>query len=231
MKPLIIPGVVTLAVIAAGAYYQGIITERWIPQNSEMLEEFTKSLANVPPAISDWEGVDETIPDEEFKLTNCTGYVSRRYTNKSTGAEVSVYLVAGTARHITIHSPDWCYQGAGFKMEGAKRPYSVDCGPQMELDPTFSTATFVKATPEGMQRLRILWSYSDDGHWEGPDKHKYHFAGKPALYKVYLIASVTGEDLSVESSQAAEFAASFMPVLNETLFGSAASPAEVAENS
>lgn len=220
MKSLIIPGAVTLVVIAAGAYYQGTITERWSPQKSELLEQFTNSLASLPSVIGEWEGVDETIPDEEFKLTNCTGYVSRQYTNKSTGDTVSIYLVAGTARHITIHSPDWCYQGAGFKMEGAKRPYTVSCGSQMPTDPTFSTATFAKNTPEGFQRLRILWSYSDDGKWDGPNNHKFHYAGRAALYKIYLISQEVGDDLSVESSLATKFATVIMPVLNESLFQS-----------
>ena len=89
--------------------------------------------------------------------------------------------------------------------------------------------TFVKQTPEGIHRLRILWSYSDNGAWEGPDNHKFYYSGRPALYKVYLISPVHSDDLSVESSQAAEFATIFMPVLNDSLFGSASSPDDVAD--
>jgi len=231
MKQLIAPFVVGLIVMAGGTYYQAILTDRFEPQTSEKLDRFTNALENVPIQIGDWHGVDTEMSETEWKATNCTGYVTRTYTHKDTQQLVSVYVVAGTARHITIHSPDWCYQAAGYVMQGKIKPHTVDCGPDMETNPEFSTASFVFEEPYAKPPLRILWSYSDTGKWEGPKYHKVHFAGRPALYKVYLTTPLRDASEPIDSSVAVQFAKEFMPVLTGSLFDSQPAEEQIAESS
>ena len=209
MQKLMLPIVATVLLLAVGTYYQGVYSERWVPQNSEKLEAFTKRIARVPMQIGNWEGKDNTISPEEFKKTNCTAYVSRQYTNTKSGDSVSVYLVSGTARHCTIHSPDWCYQGAGFKMQGKPETYQMT-SVEVPEPPEFSTAVF-KKQEDG---IRIFWAYSEDGKWVGPRFAKTALAGKPAMYKIYLIGPPTGST----EGPVNDFAQVFFPRVTPLLF-------------
>jgi hypothetical protein len=104
--------------------------------------------------------------------------------------------------------------------------YSVDTGSSLP-DPEFRTATFTKTDAAGKERLRIFWTYSDSGEWQGPKWPKPHYARRPALYKVYLITSVAdNSEKAAADSPSVEFAKQFFPLLNQVLF-----PAEQASTS
>ena len=217
---LILPAILVLGLIGVGAYYEGLWTERWVEQDNHLLQQFSASVERSPQEFGDWTSVETPITEEEFERTGCKAYDSRVFRHRSTGDEVSVYVVSGTARHITIHTPDWCYVGAGFKMEGKPQSHEVPFG---ESAGEFKTTTFMKTDATGQQRLRIFWAYSDDGKWIGPRKEKGFFAGRPALVKVYLISSaVEGE--AVDQSPVLEFAREFMPRLTQELFVNASVP-------
>ena len=219
----ILPVVVAVVLLGAGTYYQGKLSDRWGASNSEILAYLTERIQHVPAELNEWDSEDTPLSAEEFKATGCTGYVSRVYKNRTSGEEVSVFVVTGTARHVTIHTPDWCYQGAGFKMEKEPYPYSIECGSETE-SPEFSTTTFVKQSATATQRLRIFWTYSDSGKWEGPRWPKPFFAGRPALVKVYLITGIDDERAAPEDSPSLEFAKLFMPEVNEVFFTTVESP-------
>jgi hypothetical protein len=235
MKTQILVAATALVVIGATAYYQGRISDRWVPTTSEALETFTAHLPNVPSVIGDWEGVDEEIDTDQLEASNCTGCVSRVYQNQTTGQMVNVFLVSGTARHITIHTPDFCYVAAGYEMESQPNAYDVDVT-GMPSPAEFRTTTFLKQDALGSSRLRILWGYSEDGHWTGPGYPKIAFAGRPALYKVYLITSLPPGGRPIEEDSAVAFARDCLPVINQVLFptlaavGGEAAPATSTES-
>ena len=224
----LLPFVVAALIVGGGTYVNGIFTDRFGETNSELLDQFTERVPVLPLRIGLWEGRDQVIPDKEFELTDCTAYVSRPYVNQQTGEGVNVYVVSGSARHITIHTPDWCYQGAGYKMETRKPEHTViDCENSEALpkDPEFLTSSFRKSNPADPSRdqvLRIFWTYSDDGNWQGPSWAKRTFAGRPALYKIYVISDVTNaSDTSIEASPAQAFVKDALPKFNEVLFAPA----------
>lgn len=220
---LILMGLVLSVVVAIGTYAHGIMTDRWERVNGELLNQFTVQVPKIPLSFGDWEGTEEFISDKEFEATNCTAYISRRYVNRGTGEIVSMYCVSGTARHITIHSPDWCYQGAGYKMQGKPVQYSAPySGGSSSAE--FLTASFHKADVANTgndKTLRIFWTYSDDGEWIGPPWAKAFFAGRPALYKIYLICDCSGQDTSAGASPANKFTSDLFQSINQTLFAAA----------
>ncbi len=215
-------GVVLFLVLGIGTYLHGKYTDRFQPAQSELLDDFTRRIPELPIKFGDWRGVKQEIADKEFKATNCTAYLSAQLEDRKTGDMVSLYVVSGTGRHITIHSPDWCYQGAGYKMENKPEKYTIDCGPSMPSPPEFLTAVFRKedvANPANSQALRIFWTYSLDGNWVGPAWAKTYYSGRPALYKIYIICNVTGRDPSASASIANRFAKEMLPLYNKVLFG------------
>lgn len=213
MLKQIIPLVLGTILVVAGMLYQGQKTERWTAVNSELLERFAERVDTVPKSFSGWTSEETPLTDEEFARTGCKEYVSRIY-NKA-GKQVSVYMVVGTARNITIHSPTWCYQGAGYEMESDETPFAVTVGDKTH---EFTTSTFRKEDQLGTKRLRIFWSYTDDGSWIAPSLAKGYFAGKTALWKIYLITNISPEDNDVEGSASIDFAKEFLPIINQGLF-------------
>lgn len=219
-KSLAVPVSLVLVILVIGTLVEAHFTDRWVKMDSEQLDRFAEAIDRVPLVIGNWEGTDDAISDEEFRATNCKNYLSRQYVNRDTGEHVTLYLVAGTARHVTIHTPDRCYRGSGFQRDGKVESYVMALGGQEE-NPEFSTAVFRK--PDNAQR--VFWTYSDDGNWYGPGSSniaKVKFGGRPALFKIYLI----GPPTSVEESVANRFVSDAFPLINEILFGGGASVEE-----
>jgi hypothetical protein len=218
-KQLILPAIIAVVVIGVGTLLQGKYSERWQPMTSAELDKFTACVERFPRVLGDWVGKDEPpISDEVWKKTNCTAYISRIYTNKITQQEVSCYLVSGTAKHITIHSPDWCYAGAGFTLQGNIENHTVTlpAGSGMQ-NPEFATAEFRKEKELTSSGLRIFWTYSYDGSWEGPTSAnwaKASYGGRPAMYKIYLVAGPVAPD----ESPCNDFVRDVFPKINGLLF-------------
>ena len=58
MSKMILPLVAVILVLVVGTYWQGILSERWRPVDSEKLQSFTELLSNVPSVMGDWKGED-----------------------------------------------------------------------------------------------------------------------------------------------------------------------------
>jgi hypothetical protein len=218
-----LPFAVVLIALGVGTLIEGKFSDRWGRASSEKLTAFTERLTKVPKTVGDWVGVDDQMTEQkkkEFELSNCDGFISRTYTNRE-GQSVNVYLVSGSARHVTIHTPDWCYRGAGFLNEDDPQQYTIDKTTGLPTPPEMLTTIFVKEEPTQSFRIRIFWGFTDDGNWRGPRMPKPTFAGKSAMYKLYMIADVNAHGRSnedVETSPVLEFARQFLPALQPVLF-------------
>ena len=219
MQKLPFAAIVTvLFVLGVGTLIEGKLSDRWGRQSSEKLAIFSKRLQTVPKEFGDWKGIDDEVNQEEFKASNCEACVSRTYTNRD-GQQVNMYLVSGSARHVTIHTPEWCYVGAGYAKEDDPRQYTVTEVEGIEAQPEFLTATFRKEDKDRRSRLRIFWTFSDDGKWRGPRMPKPAFAGRSALYKMYLITELNHGIVTDDEPQIG-FVRDFVPILNQILFES-----------
>lgn len=226
---LTLPIAVVLIVIAMTTVLQGRKSERWpfAESRTESLQGFSARLDYIPMDVGNWKGTDEEVNQEEFAASNCDKCVSRVYRNEITGESVSVYLVSGVSRHITIHTPDWCYVGAGFEMESEQEPFTMRCGANVK-DAEFLTTTFRKEDRLGSNRLRIFWAFTDNGDWKSPRNPKPEYAGRPAMFKVYLITGAGPRMAQAANSPAVAFGEEFLPIANQILFGPAPGGAETA---
>lgn len=222
LRSLAPPVATALVVLIVGTGIHGSLTDRWGMVRSEQLSEFTQRLVEVPASFGPWEGTDADVDPRQLDRAQVTGHVSRIYRHRDTGEEVSLFLVCGTSRHITLHTPDLCYQGAGFSMEEEPGSYSLDL--EFAEPVEFATTRFLKEESTGVEQLRIFWSFSDDGQWLGPRWARTSLAGKDALYKIYLIAPITGRDnYEPQDSPCVAFAKLAMPQLQNILFAPRAS--------
>ncbi len=215
------PYVVMLGVLGVGTYFEGVWMERWgwAAARSESLQEFSARLEKLPMVIGQWEGHDEEQDADSFRASHCDKAKSRSYRLKGTNKVVNLYLVSGKARHVTWHTPDWCYRASGYEMQGTPDSHllKVDMGPNVP-EPDALTTVFAKNQTDGMHQLRIFWCFSDDGVWKGPSDPKGMYKQRPALYKVYLITEFQGDNDDKDSNPCVEFARELFPVLNQVLF-------------
>ncbi len=215
-----VPLAVIVAVLVVGTLLEGKFSDRWGKAQSARLDAYTVNLNKVPRNFGHWIGVDDEVTEQkqkEFEASNCSGCISRTYRNRD-GQVVNVYLVTGSARHVTIHTPDWCYVGAGYDIIGGEPQQYTDAESGMDPPPEYLAAFFQKETPIDTNRICIFWAFSDDGIWRGPRMPKPTYAGKSALYKIYMITDLDSVGQEVSKNPSIDFAREFLPILNNVLF-------------
>ncbi|MBX9580895.1 MAG: EpsI family protein [Gemmataceae bacterium] len=186
------PVVAAVAVVAGVGYAYGVFTDRWGP--SGQLEQAVAALAKVkdaPPAAGEWAAAEspaQKIEDDVLKLGGIKEYMHQGYANPKTGELVSVLIVCGRGGPISVHTPDICYAGAGFRQIAPEKPVGVEVGGQRQM---FQTARFAKPGGVDQDQLEIFWAWSKDGRtWDAPENPRMAFARLPAVYKMYVVRNI-----------------------------------------
>src|SRR5581483_5422738 len=115
--------VVALVVVIGSGLVHGVWGDRW--QKSTALEEACARVAQVPLELGDWHGKEVIVDDEEFRRAGAEAYWMRTYTHRRQPLSVLVILMCGRAGRMSVHTPEVCYQGAGFQMLGTPRATKI----------------------------------------------------------------------------------------------------------
>jgi hypothetical protein len=213
-----LPLLTGLALLSLAALVHGVWTGRWQP--SHALEEAVARVRDVPLSFGDWRG-EELPPDREaFARAGAVGYWMRQYRNGQTGEAVTVLLMCGRAGKMAVHTPDLCYGGVGYEVVGEPAREAV---PGVSPAAAFWGARFRKPGPAGDSALRIHWGWRARGAWEAPERPRWHFAGAPFLYKLYVVRDATAD--GPEGDASLPFLQALLPELEKTLFGPHRPPA------
>jgi hypothetical protein len=207
---------VTLAVvlIVSLAVVQGRLSDRWTASKFDA-EPITRRLESLPMKIDEWQGKDEESDPSQLKGAGALSHLTRLYHNTRTGQNVSLFVVAGHSRDISVHTPDRCYRAAGWTQMGPQITHTLPLG---ETNAEFYTATFRKEEPEGTQTLRVYWTWGHDGSWTAPQYPRLAFPSLEGLYKLYLIAPVTGDRDTPTEGPCLDFGRLVMPEVSKALF-------------
>lgn len=226
MLRLYVPVAVTVILIASMTFWESIYSDRFT-SSSVTAAEFGKRFANLPKEIGPWVGVDVPVAEETLKIAGAVNHVNRRYTNIETKDEVDLWLVVGHSRDISRHTPDICYPSHGFSMDGVQLKQEItpaDGGKKAN----FHTARFKQESSlgHGGPLKRVFWAwnpnYKDQVDWVAPESSRLEFGNNTALYKLYFTSPMKERDESVADNTAVKFAELALPVINETLFPTAA---------
>jgi hypothetical protein len=205
--------VAALAVIIGAGLVHGSWTNRW--RMAPVVAELAGRLEAIPTRIGPWEmTAKRELPPRELAMTGAAGYVSRVYTNSSTGQSVSVLLLTGLPGDITTHTPDACYPGAGYVL-GSPDRYLRRYG-QPERSAEFKTAV---ARREGTNpsTLRLFWSWRNAQGWAAPDDARWFYAVEPVLSKLYVVRETGGTTLEPKEDPCNSFLAELLPALDRAL--------------
>jgi len=212
-----LPFIVAAAIVVGGTWIHATWTNRFVPPDHEKLGRFSARLDKVPKVIGDWEGKDLDMDPVQYKASGVDNGILRVYTNRKTGKTVKLYLVSGNHRPICIHTPDWCYVGAGDVATEAYTTHTIDCG--IEPAPKFRTTIFESKKAGVKRKLRLFWAFTCDGAWDGPSDPQSRYAQQPAMFKMYLDSSVGSKrNREPEKSPVNDFVRDAMPTIQAILF-------------
>lgn len=192
-----------MSLIAAGTYSRGradrVGTSRAVAAAAARLDR-------LPSDIGEWRGVDMEYNPRDFTSAGVVGVRIRRYTNPQ-GDRVVIMLVCGRPGPLAVHTPEACYVAAGFVPRGTPRRRAEASGSE------FLVAQFRKQAAAAPEALQIRWAWSDGGSWEAPEYPRLTYAGRPVLYKLYVIREVTTDVGDEQADPGARFLRVFLPAL------------------
>lgn len=211
----------TIPVLAAGiclalsGIVSGVWTNRW-GASAELLEAARRcdELGRECPNVGDWKSQPMEPPSKEaLRIAQIAGYASIRYVNSS-GAEVSVLLICGPPRHVSVHTPEICFPGAGFKEVGDKRKQPIK--PPDSPEAEFWVSQFGKELPDSTS-VRVYWAWSVGGNWKAAQNPRLAFARSSYLYKLYVVQPLSKVDAPLSDDPGQAFLRVLLPELQKRL--------------
>lgn len=203
------------ALVLATGVVQGLWSDRWTDSSAASLH-LAERIQRIPLEFGEWQGEDISTSPREIRAAGAVGHLSRVYRHKQSGEQVSLFLVCGHMRHVSVHTPDRCYPANGFEQQGDPQHFTLatSAGPVE----TFTT-TFRQEDATGVHRQRVFWTWGYEDRWRAPDNPRVTFGGVRALYKMYLISAVPASARqSPEESPAIRFAQDAMGDIDAILF-------------
>jgi hypothetical protein len=194
-------------ILTMAAFAHGWRTDRW--GAPPKLSEAAAQLDALPLRIGDWEGAVLELPAEQVRIANVAALSARKYTHRYTHAEVTVLILCGRPGPVSVHTPDVCYQGAGYVM-GPSRTEALTEGNNARV------ADFKKAGPLPAT-LRIRWAWSKGGEWMAVESPRLQFAREQILYKMYMVRQVPSGGDSSDSIPEIILANELLPLLQTSL--------------
>lgn len=214
LAPAILGGFLIVSLCVVEGLY---LKDRWGEPGAEAAV-MGQRFKQVPKEIGDWEGEDLPVDEQVKNTAGAVNYVSRRYKNKETGAEVRLWLIVGHSRDICRHTPNVCYPASGFRQDGRQihHRWTQDDGKPAD----FFTAKFIKDDVRGRHAERVFWAWNhpDVNKWEAPSDPRQHYGLSRALYKIYFTSNVLPSEGAAEDNVAAEFAKLMLPEVDKALF-------------
>lgn len=207
---LLICAVVLL--LASGISHR-LWTGAW--KSSNELDIAAARVGQIPATVGDWVGADLEVDARQMTRAEAVSFLCRRYLQRRTGAEVSVFLICGRPGPISVHPPTVCYQGLGFQVDGEQARYKPNDASQTPTE--LYWANFTKADPTTPEKLRIYWAWKAGPGWQAPRFPRFTFGGANALYKLYITyRAAPGAELP-NSDPCQDLMRDLLPELEKTL--------------
>jgi hypothetical protein len=205
-------GTLFLVLLGSGGV-AGLWSGRW--GRSSSVQEAVDRLGQVPVLVGgNWDVHEDKLTARALAVAEVDGHLYRHYLHRQTGQKVSVLLVCGRPGPIAIHTPVVCFAGAGYLPTAPPRAYEGSAGRPYQ----FQVHDFRQGNVATPTLLRVFVSWGYRGTWSVPANPRWAFAGRPSLYKLYLIRALTRADEPIEPGPDVELMKDLMPQLQQTLF-------------
>jgi hypothetical protein len=212
-----------LAVVLLAGVAHGLYSHRWEP--AAEMGDVQGRLDSLPHKIGSWKATDSPLEADMLDRASIRAYISRDYHDKNTGRSIRILVVAGPPGPIAVHTPDVCYQGAGYELSG--EPEAVTIGADANTNKgRLWRGKFDKTQSPVPSALLIAWGWNGGDGWEAADHRttRVRYAFRPVLYKLYLVTDSLPADKNPlpadkkgQADPLAEFAGQLLPELDRAL--------------
>jgi hypothetical protein len=208
-----LPLIAGAGLLVASGFVHGVWTNRWSVAGE--LHNASARLEALPMKLGDWEGQANEFDARQLQVAEAAGHVSRRYVHRRTAAEVSLLVLAGRPGPLSVHRPEVCYVGSGFKQVGEAERWEGPAASPVQGS-TFWASRFTRsgAAP---QTLRVLYAWGPAGDWVAAKNPRLEFARLPALYKLYVVRRLSTPDEPLDKDPALDFLRTAVPELRRCL--------------
>lgn len=207
----LLPAILSTALVLLAGAGHAVFTGRWTPPAE--FGPVQARLDAVPTALGPWAGTPAELDVTDLKRFGIEVSLSREYRNPATGKAVSLLVVGGKPGPISVHTPDVCFQGAGYRQMG--QPKATPLGPD---GGRLWAAPFAKPNAAVPTRSLVTWGWDGGDGWQAPDHRtaRVQYARLPALYKLYLVTDATTKDGA--DQPLADLAGRVLPAVHAALF-------------
>ena len=163
--------------------------------------------------IGDWEGQPIQLDARQLAMAEAVGHLARRYVHRRTGDEMTVVVLCGRPGPISVHSPEVCYSGAGFSLNGERETFSLPGGDRPTAEFFRGPVRQAGGRPRGPGRdLGLEGGRGLEG--VGPTRGLFSH-NRPCLYKIYVIRRLSHPDEKLSQEPSQDFLRAFLPELDK----------------
>jgi Protein of unknown function (DUF3485) len=181
-------------------------------------------LASLPETLGDWTSQTESIPEKQLAVAEAQAHLRRMYKHPKTGQRLNIMILYGEPGPLGAHTPETCYEGAGFKQAGAAKVQTITgkagdywCG-------NFEAADMRNTL------VNVNWTWGVNGVWKASDNPRYDFAAHKTIYKLYVTRTVPERPAPSDKNPLDEFLPAFLEQLQNHLTSSGQTPSLPSEN-
>lgn len=171
----------------------------------------------IPLAVGSWSGTVQAIPEKQLKVAEAQASLSRVYRREGV-VPVQVMVLYGGPGPLGAHTPEVCYQGAGFRQLGQAKVKSL----------TNAKADFWHGEFErgdlGTAVLNVYWGWGAEGTWKASENARFDYAAYGTIYKLYASYAVPKSQRA--DTQAANPLDEFLPLFLDQLDRATGDPAK-----
>jgi hypothetical protein len=203
-----------LAILIGTGLVHAVWTDRW-----GLPPEYTSAadrLARLPTKLGDWDGEWSEVDGAEYPQDVYGVGVVGRFVNAADGSRVTVYLALGRPGPMTVHTPELCYGGGGFRRAGSEERYETTYGSPARTA-GFTHAVFTKASGPVPQHVRVMWSWAAEGSWQAHTTPRFTLARHRLIAKLYLIKPVKGPADALKDDPIVGFIDALLPELDRII--------------
>jgi hypothetical protein len=209
-----LPILVFASLVVASGVLHGIRTDRWKPTPG--MDDAVRRIDDIPMEFGDWRGEKLSLGNVDFARAGIKGHLYRRYKNTRSGQTFEVLLVCGRPGPISVHTPDVCYEGAGFTAIGSQELRDITVSPSETRK--FMGLRFHRPESRSASQLEILWAWNGGEGWAASENPRMTFSHHPVLYKLYVIRNVSPRERAGNPDPFPDFLQSFLPVLDRSVY-------------
>src|SRR5262249_12728181 len=156
---------------------------------SAELAAAVERLRDVPQSLGDWQGSAQTFDEAGLRQSGIKGHAAYKYRNSISHEELSMLIVCGRPGPISVHTPDVCYGGAGYRPSSDRHKKQVALADGRTV--SVWTQRFKLPANMGSSEIEVCWVWNGGDGWMAPESSRWKFSGCAALYKLYLVRELS----------------------------------------